>query len=476
MKRINFLFLGMLSAFFIPVSAFADDVYITPNGIGDLTIGAPVSSIPSEMPGVYNKVELVSEEYSDEGGFEDETECYVATMKGKTVLKIYPYEDKVYSIEVYSKDLTTKNGLSLKSTPSDLFLNGCSVISRNDGGEDILSDGVLFYGIPETDEGRKKSEEAYLGGNVTFYVKDFEPKGKADYIIIADYFAELSGKLEYNDPVGAENYSSLSRDDVLGIIVGILIVLAILAMIAHMIYVNYFSKPYPEELLEMKGTPENNAYVLSAMDNLYDNVFTPYCDPNEKPGPDTLNFPIGKKAAYETKAVLDDIYANHLPVDDEAADKLRKVSIITNEVFRRAFSGSKLYIVLALVVGIGASILNETAVSMLYFILSSVMYYYSCRTPNYVIMKNELKALKRGHVSKGFMNGVLAGIFGMAAASPVYVEITKNAHTGEIIDKKEDHTPTLLALAFSIILFIILAYMMLFVSIFNYLRNYVLRK
>jgi uncharacterized protein with PQ loop repeat len=74
------------------------------------------------------------------------------------------------------------------------------------------------------------------------------------------------------------------------------------------------------------------------------------------------------------------------------------------------------------------------------------------------------------------MTGAIAGILGLAATAPVYVKVTKDRNTGEVLDREEDHSMTWIAMAFSVVLFIVIAYLMLFVGIFNYLRNYVFRK
>lgn len=472
-KIISCLALGMLSMLFLAPIVHADDHSITSSGIGKVKTGGSISKLPKQITGVYDKLELVSDDFVDEGAYEERVTIYRASLNGEPVFEFYPEGDKIGSLSIYSKNLKTKKGLNLNSTPADLFAAGGKVISFNDGGEAIVCDGVLFKGLPMTQQGYKKSEQAYLGAEVSFDVTDFEANGHPTEILVSEYYANMAGE---SAPSGNVNGNSSSGKNVLSTILGVLFIIAVLAMIAHMVYVNYFAPGYPENPVPTKGTPENNSFVKSSMDALYNVDFTPYCDPNETPGPDVYNFPIGKKAAYHAKEVLDDVYANHLPVDGEAAEELRKVSIVTNESFKRTFAGSKLFLIITIVVAAGACYLNKDATALLYFIPSCIMYYLSCRTPNYILMEKDLKAMKTGKASNGIMNGVLAGIFGLAATAPVYVEVTKNRNTGEVIDTTEDHSMTWIAMAISLILFIVLAYAMVFVGILNYLRNYVLRK
>ncbi len=467
-KFIQVLAIGMLSMLYLSPVVLADNISITSAGIGKVKTGAVISKLPKQIAGVYDKLEMVSEDFSDEGGYEDTISIYRATLNGEIVFEFYPEDDKVGSIIVYSKIFKTNSGLSLNSTPADLFSAGGKVISFNDGGEGIICNGLLFKGLPMTPQGQKKSERAYFGEDITFDMSDFDTNGHPSEIIISEYFAINS------DSAPASNGSS--GNDVWSIIIGILFILGVLAMIAHMVYVNYFSKSYPEVFDSANATPENNAYVKTVMGTLYNEEFTPLCDPNEAPGPNTVNYPVGKKAAYHAREVLDDVITNHLPVDGEAASLLNKVAIVTNDAYKRVFAGSKAFLIVSIIIAAGACYLNKDARPLIYFGLSCIAYWFASRTPNYILVEKELKTAKTGKQSRSFMTGAIAGILGLAASAPVYVEITKNAYTGEVLDTQEDHSFSWLALAFSVILFVIIAYLMIFVAIFNYLRNYVLRK
>lgn len=469
MKKLIFsLAIGIASTLFLSPVTLAGPPSITSSGIGKVKTGTNISKLPKQIAGVYDKLELVSEEFVDEGAFEDVISLYRATLEGQTVIEFYPDGDKVGNITIYSNNLQTKKGLSLNSTPSELFSAGGKVISFNDGGEAFLCDGLLFIGVPMTQKGYQKSEQAYFGERVSFDESDFEENGHPTEILISEYYAK-----EYS---ATPKSSRPSGKDVWDTILGIIFILAVIGMIAHMVYVNYFTKPYPESFDSENATPENNTYVKSTLEALYNGEFTPLCDPNEAPVSDIVNYPVGKKVAYHAKEVLDDIMANHLPVNGEAASLLNIVAAVTNDAYKRTFAGSKAFIVVAIIVTIGMCCITKEAYPIIYLGLSSVMYWFASRTPNYILIDKELKAAKSGKQSKSFMTGAIAGILGLAATAPVYVEVTKNANTGEIIDKQEDHSMTWIALVFSVILLIAITYLMIFVGIFNYLRNYVLRK
>ena len=73
------------------------------------------------------------------------------------------------------------------------------------------------------------------------------------------------------------------------------------------------------------------------------------------------------------------------------------------------------------------------------------------------------------------MDAILGGVFGVAASAPMIVEVTKDANSGEVLDKQNDHSLQIIGMVVSLILFIVLAYAMLFIGIFNYIKNYILR-
>jgi len=463
------LFVAILVALFLAPLAQAGTPVITSKGIGKVKIGAKVSKLPQQMSGVYDKLELVSEDIVDEGAYEETVSLYRASLNGETVFEFYPIDEKVDYLTIYSKNLKMSNGLGLESLPAELFENGAKVISFNDGGEALLVDGVLFKGLPMTPQGFKKSEQAYLGTEVTFDQSDFDPNGHANEIFISEYYAN-----EASAAASAERAKKVKD-----ILLAIVVLLAVGAIIAHMVYVKFFSAKYPEDYNTVANAPEaNNAYVLSVLNKLVDEEFSPLCDPNETPGPDIVRYPAGKKAAYHAKEVLDDILANHLPVSGEAAQKLKEVSIVTNDAFSRAFAGSKAYIIITILIAVGACFLGEVIVGpLVFFGLSCIMYWLSCYTPNYILVNKDLKALKAGrNRSQSFMTATLAGILGFAASAPVFVEVTKNRHTGEVIKTEEDHSPTIIFLILGIILLFVVAYFMFAVAFFNYLRNYLLRK
>ena len=460
MNKLNiYCFVGALTFLFSSPFAWAGNVSITNTGIGQIKLGTPISELPEAIDCLYDKIEFATEEAADEGGEVYTYEVYHACLGRSIVLNIYPQEGKVRSITVFSPDLKTQKGLSLKSKSSALLAAGGKVVSFNDGTIAIDCDGVLFYDMPLSEQGREKALQAYFGEEVAFSVSDFEASGHPGCMVIDGEASTQAG-------------SSMNLKDIL---LATLFLAVIFAMIGHMVFVNYFAKPFPEETIALKGTDLNNSFVVSKMDRLYNNVFTTYQDPGDNSGGEPLKFPVGSKAASEAKRTLKDIYDNHMPVDGAAAEKLKKVSILTNEAYKRSFSGSIKFLIITVVIGAGACLLNKDATPLLYFIPACVLYFFSCMTPYYIQMEKALKEMRTGKKSRKFMDAILGGVFGVAASAPMIVEVTKDANSGEVLDKQNDHSLQIIGMVVSLILFIVLAYAMLFIGIFNYIKNYILR-
>lgn len=484
MKNKTFaLLLGVFFSIVTLVGASAKDYVFTSDGIGPLKCGAAIQSIPKIIPGIYDQITIERKQIISMD--EDYIEFYAASLNGERVLEIYndaEYNpDRIVLITILSPRLKTKSGFSLSTKAKDLIKAKGVVICMPDFSAAIFCDGVLFYDLPLSKAGKNKKDHT-LNFNYGLYdASDLLKDGCAAEIRINSDNAQIAqraqkqapGATTVSIPQQAQSDEAIPTNQLYLLIAFLAVYFAILG---HMVYANYFRKGYPETLPEVSGSVDNNAYVKAAMDNLYNVEFTPYCDPNETPGPDVFNFPIGRKSAYHAKEVLDEVYANHLPVDGEAAEDLRKVSIITNEAFKRTFAGSWKYLIITAIIGVCSCLLNSDLTPLPFFSLSCVLYYFSCRTPNYVLMKKDLKALKSGRVSNSLTNGLIAGIFGLAASAPVYVTITKSRRTGEVLKREEDHSMTVVGLVIMIMLFIILAMFMMFIGIFNYLRNYVLRK
>lgn len=468
MKKL-YVLTGVLFLFSLLQSslAVARNVTIVSSGVGKVRIGLELSKLPEHLSGIYDKIELISDGMDENGAYEDSTPVYRATMGDDAVLDIYPYDGKVYSISVYSDVLKTSHGLSVNSRPEELFGVGGKVISFNDGGEAILCDGVLFKGMPMTEQGYKKSEQAYLGYDVSFDLSDFVTDGHSSEIVVSE-FCKQQGEAMASS--GQSTINNASGGDVVTTILGIIFLIAILAMIGHMVYVHCFLASYPEDFDPAGATPENDSYVKEKLYSLCAE-FTPLGDSGEK-----IDYPVGKKVAYHAKDVMDDIVAKHLPVEGDTIELLKNVSHVTNNAYERTFAGSKTFIGISILVGIGMCCLNKNAYPLIYFGLSCVMYWLSCLTPNYILIEKKLKS-NSGRQSQGLMSGVMDGIWGLSAKAPVYVTVHKEKSIDDVVfGGDKDYSVTVGAMVASIVMYVVCACLMSFVGIINYLRNYVLRK
>ena len=187
---------------------------VCPDGIGPVRIGGTVRSLPKTVADLYDRLETVDTEDAEDGEVFTYSICK-AFMHGKVVFEFFPEDGKVDNIRILSSNLKTKLGLSLQSTPADLFSAGGFVVENNSGVAGVFCDGALFVDIPMTPSGQSKAEQSYLGNTVSFDVSDFVADMHPSKMILSSlYFdyceipEEESGRSQLSSSHFVEDFSS----------------------------------------------------------------------------------------------------------------------------------------------------------------------------------------------------------------------------------------------------------------------------
>lgn len=257
---------------------------------------------------------------------------------------------------------------------------------------------------------------------------------------------------------------------------GILILLGALAIIAHMIYECFIKKPHDALTVEacqnarkeqgMKPMTEAEAgELLVKMDEILDS-WTSYKGENEEDLWVMTKYSQTKK----TLALLDEVVAA-LPDNENVVSRYNELNQSYNEAMKRQYNGSTAYIILCVVVAAlfcwigGSGGWYNIAIT---FGLQIAVYWLASMTPTYLLNK---KALSTSRTPK-FMNGMIAGILGLAATAPTYTTVTKWSDGSET--KEEDNSAFWFSAIFSLVILLLLAIFMFVVALLNYLRNYVL--
>lgn len=138
---------------------------------------------------------------------------------------------------------------------------------------------------------------------------------------------------------------------------------------------------------------------------------------------------------------------------------------------KRVFTGSKLFIIISALIYVAIFFLAEHDWRMILFgSLNIAFYILAALEPAFVY---QTKILKGKDASKpGAMTRVMVGLLGFAVAGESYRTITKWSDGSTT--SEDDHTGFFVQLMIGFVLMLVVSYFMFVVSIFNYLRNYVL--
>ena len=184
----------------------------------------------------------------------------------------------------------------------------------------------------------------------------------------------------------------------------------------------------------------------------------------EKTEDDEFRKPTKMKQIKRSAALLDRVIGMY-PTDADVIERLNALTDVINSGEERHFDGSKKLIWLGVIVGIlmywmmGAGMMISTLAATGLYIVAS-------RTPQFLIDKRALRGGGNLH------NGIFAGVFGLLAGAQTVRTVYKfnDGHK----EHSDDHSQHWIALAIGVIILFLLAMMMMFWVLLNYLRNYVL--
>lgn len=173
--------------------------------------------------------------------------------------------------------------------------------------------------------------------------------------------------------------------------------------------------------------------------------------------------PTKMKQITQSAMLIDQVIAM-CPTDEGVVTRLNDLMDVLNDGERRHFDGSGKLIGLGVVVGILMYWMAGwgMTVTMLAF---TGLYYVASRTPQFLIDKRALRG--GGNVHNGIMAGVFAMIAGAQTVRTIYTY--RDGHK----EHSDDYSQHWIAWALGALVLFMLAMMMVFWAILNYLRNYV---
>lgn len=285
--------------------------------------------------------------------------------------------------------------------------------------------------------------------------------------------------IEYYDTAAADNCpmgKSIDWRTVGQAIMTIIFLLALLAVIAHMVYENYFRRKLPMDFsvegfsrmrTEAGETPQapdaQNRTAMQHLDEIYDMWTAVQTDDGEE-----MRTPLSRKAVRKSHALVDAAIACK-PTDPETVARLNETCEVLNNVEKRSFAGSIKFMVVSIVMAVLLSLISG-AFNILWIIgASCVIYWLASRETLFMQVRKEVNG--NGNRPK-FMSALIGGLFGAVATAKTYKTVTKWSDGTTTTDV--DNSETWITLIIAIILMIVLAIFMWAIALVNYLRNYIL--
>lgn len=265
---------------------------------------------------------------------------------------------------------------------------------------------------------------------------------------------------------------SAGKTDVMGIIVGILVLLIFVGMAGHMLYLLFRGDRYKKTFTAdgmiadrvAQGKPEHMTEeeydeVVKSLDSAFEQWSVVGHDDNGN----ELRKPTKMKQIKSSALLIDKVIAMQ-PTEDDLVARLNDLTAVVNSNEKRYFDGSKPLVWLGFIVGIVLCFVMGPGVGV-NTIVATGIYIIASRTPMFLIEKRS----KRG--GGNIHNSFIAGIFAMIAGAQTVRTITTYSDGHKEVD--DDHSEHWIALFFGLVLLIAIAIFMFLWAILNYLRNYV---
>ena len=256
------------------------------------------------------------------------------------------------------------------------------------------------------------------------------------------------------------------------ILLGILILLVMFAIIGHMVYELFIvKKPKALTVEECKEarlnaglSPMTEEEAQELLNKMVDDTesWTSFVNANNEDDKIITKYSQAKK----TRQVLEEVAAS-MPDNSDVVECYNSLLEIYTECTKRKYNASTTYIIISAVLMVGISILAGTYEMIAYTAVSIGLYIMASMTPNYILIKKELK----GRRGPKFMSGFIGGILGGVAAAETVTTVTK--WSDGTTTKDVDNSNFWISLILSIVLFVVLAIFMFVLAFINYLRNYV---
>lgn len=181
-------------------------------------------------------------------------------------------------------------------------------------------------------------------------------------------------------------------------------------------------------------------------------------------GEEELRTPTKMKQIRKSKKALDKVI-DLCPYEETVINRLNELCHIINVSEERSFNGSKMLIWISVIVGVVGAFLSKSWEFPTFLASGLVLYWVASRTPQFLIEKRA----ERG--GGNIFSGLIGGAFAAVATAKTYKTVTKWSDGTTTTDY--DNSETWISIVIAVVICVVLACLLYFWAMLNYLRNYV---
>lgn len=294
------------------------------------------------------------------------------------------------------------------------------------------------------------------------------------------YFTSEVATVNNSDSTSISSSSSTSFtssiggffENFLNIMIRIIFYLILALPLVHMIYVFIKSNGKKESYTIEKFSQQRRSEGLESESNEEENTraeeYLQKAIADWKPGkqePDMVK-PRKNKHLKTAQEYIDKTIALK-PTDAEIVERLNELSNAVNVNNKRYFDGSKKLVIISAIVGLFfIFFMKENAEIGWYILTGCGIYILASMCPAFLVNKKAERQAGNVH------DGIFAGVAAMVAGAKTIRTIT--TYSDGTVTKHDDHSQHWIVLALGFIVAFIMALLIIFWALINYLRNYIL--
>ncbi len=251
-----------------------------------------------------------------------------------------------------------------------------------------------------------------------------------------------------------------AQDNLLGGIISIVMLVVVVAALAHMLYVAIFSRDLRTDykaqefskLRKDKNLGDMNIQEVTALSAALDKMFAQWEKlPNEDG--ELVPYPIKRRVINSSIETLEKAI-EAMPTNSRLVERINDANEVINHALKRQFNGSKAMVVSAVVVGVIITAISGSVVAAISLGTGVVLYLLGSRSTMFFIAAKQFKGESNSSPLSALISSLFMG--------------TTSAKAGE------DNSPSWATLCLGLVVMILLSAILPVIAIINYLRNYLI--